>query len=202
MKKSLLTFVCFALVLLISSCGGNSKPAHEEYALDTVEWVPEEVIIDEPIINPSDDDEEDEDKEIVKEVKELVKNVRTHLPGNIWDSMVFDGIDFSLEKEEIEIDIDNTFRIKPKLEMADLGELNQLGMLFVFNFMEAYRSAINYEKVEGETEVYKNVGPLLKAAARYDFSIKFNLEDKDGKAFSFTIGPKYVSRGVLLKKEE
>ena len=47
MKKLLLLSIYVVFALFIVSCGGNSKPAQEEYPVDSIEWV-----IDEPKKGP------------------------------------------------------------------------------------------------------------------------------------------------------
>ena len=89
----------------------------------------------------------------------------------------------------------------PNDDEINNNELVKGGVWFIANFMTAYDYSVKGEGGEGDSEMFKKVGPLLKLLVGHEMGIRFKLDFRKGGSFSFDLSSKDVAKAVKLRKD-
>ena len=136
------------------------------------------------------------------EIRKVVDVVNEAAPAKTWDGQYLKSVSL-IEKENVVVFyIKNVGGRIPRKENMDKEVMVKNAAFFVANFMTAYDYSIEGVGGEGDENLFKKVGSLLKLLARNDVGVRFNLEFRKGGTFSLGLAPSELEKAVLLRKND
>lgn len=136
------------------------------------------------------------------EVRKAVDNVNEAAPAKTWDGQYLKSVRLIEEDNVVEFNIKNVGGSIPRKENISKEVMIKNIAFLVANFMTAYDHSMNGIRGEGDDNLFKRVGPLLKLLARNDVGIRFNLQFREGGTFSYGLTPSELEKAVLLRKSD
>lgn len=132
-------------------------------------------------------------------VQKAVDAVNETTPANSWDGQYLKSVRLIEKDNVVEFTIQ---RVGGRIPKADEISNDKIGFFIVSNFMTGYDYSVNEDGGEGDPEMYKRVGTLLKLAAANAIGVRFNLSFRKGGNLSVNISPKNVKKAVKMRKKD
>lgn len=142
------------------------------------------------------------DGDIPTEVRMAVDAANEIAPAKTWDGQYLKSLRLDEGKRIVVFYIKNVGGNASKLNELNEQEKIKEAVFFVANFMTAYDYSVEGTDGEGDEELFKKLGPLLKKLARNDFGVRFDLEFRKGGSCSLALSPIELERAVLLRKSD
>lgn len=135
-------------------------------------------------------------------VQKAVDAVNETTPAKTWDGQYLKSVRLIEKDKVVEFTIQNIGGQVPKADEISSDEITKGGIWYIANFMTGYDYSIHEEGGEGDSEMYKRVGPLLKLVAENTIGVRFVLDFRKGESFSFEVAPQGVKKAVKMRKND
>lgn len=130
-----------------------------------------------------------------EEIKTKVQEVDDICPALIWDGWIFQSVDY--EGNQVTFTIKDEYELNDEMLEASHTELKKAAKWWVEEFSEAYAYA-RVDDVEGDSELYTRVFPLIKAMVDNGTGLKIKWVDSDGNKVSATLSSYEVQKAAML----
>ena len=134
-------------------------------------------------------------------VRKALDAVNATTPASSWDGQHLEAVQLIEEDNLVEFYIKDVGGRIPSNDEIDNGELVKGGTWFIANFMTAYDNSVKGEDGEGDCNMFKQVGPLLKLLVGNKMGVRFKFDFRDGGSFLFDMSPNDVAKAVKLRKK-
>lgn len=130
-----------------------------------------------------------------EEIKTKVQEVDDICPALIWDGWILQSVDY--EGNQVTFTIKDEYELNDEMLEASHTELKKAAKWWVEEFSEAYAYA-RVDDVEGDSELYTRVFPLIKAMVDNGTGLKIKWVDSDGNKVSATLSSYEVQKAAML----
>lgn len=136
--------------------------------------------------------------------RKAVDTVNEFLPANTWDGQYLKSVNLLELDNIVEFNIRNVGGRAPKSEQDQVSrnEKVKYGAWVIANFMTAYDYSTKGSGGEGDEEMFKKLGPLLKLMAKNDIGARLNLEFRKGGTITIELSPSELEKAVMLRKKD
>lgn len=131
-----------------------------------------------------------------EEIKTKVQEVDDICPALIWDGWICQSVDY--EGNQVTFTIKDKYELNDEMLEASHTELKKAAKWWVEELSEAYAYARVDDDVEGDSELYTRVFPLIKAMVDNGTGLKIKWVDSDGNKVSATLSSYEVKKATML----
>lgn len=135
-------------------------------------------------------------------VQKAVDAVNETTPAKSWNGQCLKSVRLIEKENVVEFTIQNVSGRIPKADEISNDEIIKGGIWYIANYMTGYDYSINEEDGEGDGEMYKRVGSLLKLMAEKRIGVRLNLNFREGESLSLAVSPQNVKKAVNMRKND
>ena len=131
-----------------------------------------------------------------------VDAVNETTPAPTWDGQSLKSVEYVVEDNVVSFVILNARGRTSDYKDLDEEENKKLGTWYIANFMTGYDCSTDGKGGEGDEDMFRQLGPLLKLIAEKEVGIRFRLKLEKGGSYIFDMSPDDVKEAVKLRKSD